>query len=107
MALLALWTGGDSPRPAGTSGEAAGQAIQGLQGGIPKSPPFLAGFPILFHRTIDYRPREGAGVAADLDADGRVELVVSIPSGLVTVIRPDGTRAPGWPRTFERLPQPA
>jgi hypothetical protein len=83
------------------------EANKAPRAGIPKSPPYLSGFPILFFRPTDYRPREGAVAAVDLDADGRVELVVSVPSGIVTVIRPDGTRADGWPRTFVQLPQPA
>ena len=64
------------------------------------------GFPIPFPRTTDYRPRLGATVAADLDHDGRQELVASIPSGVITVIGREGTR-PGWPQTFGGYPWPA
>ncbi|MFQ5878182.1 MAG: FG-GAP repeat domain-containing protein [Acidobacteriota bacterium] len=78
-----------------------------LPGSIPRSPPQVTGFPIPFHRPVDFRERRGGVLAADLDADGRVELVVSVPSGVVTLLGPDGTVAPGWPRTFQDLPQPA
>jgi hypothetical protein len=78
-----------------------------LPGTIPKAPRFLAGFPIPFPRTVDFRPRQGSVVAADIDRDGRKDLVVSVPSGQVLVLRQDGTRAPGWPRTFDNLTQPA
>ncbi len=88
-------------------GETARAAPKELPGQIPRAPAYVAGFPIPFHRTADYRPRDGAVVAADLDRDGIVELVVQVPSGVITILRPDGTRLPGWPRTFETLPQPA
>ncbi len=78
-----------------------------LQGQIPKAPPFVAGFPIPFFRTADYRPRQGSVLAADIDLDGRNDLVVQIPNGQIVVVGPDGTRLPGWPRTFDELPQPA
>ncbi|OLD64935.1 MAG: hypothetical protein AUI47_03625 [Acidobacteria bacterium 13_1_40CM_2_68_5] len=78
-----------------------------LQGSVPKAPAFAAGFPIPFWRTVDFRPRQGSVVAADLNGDGRHELVVSVPNGQVVVFHPDGSRIPGWPRTFETLTQPA
>ncbi len=93
--------------PPGGGPSQAGQVGGALQGQIPKSPPFLDGFPIPFHRTTDYRPQEGALLASDLDGDGGLELVVSIPAGLVTVIHRGGIPALGWPRTFDHLPQPA
>ena len=78
-----------------------------LQGSVPKAPAFAAGFPIPFWRTVDFRPRQGSVVAADLDRDGRRDLVVSVPNGQVVVFRSDGSRVPGWPRTFDNLTQPA
>ncbi|HEU4403107.1 MAG TPA: VCBS repeat-containing protein, partial [Candidatus Polarisedimenticolia bacterium] len=99
VALALLLTGGPSP--------GAATIDHRLPGRIPKSPPSVPGFPILFHRPTDYRPREGSVVAADLDGDGRSELVVTVPSGLVIALRSDGTPLPGWPRTFDDLPQPA
>jgi hypothetical protein len=81
----------------------------GLTGAAPPLkllPPYVAGFPLLFPRTVDTRPRDGALVAADLDHDGRSELVAAIPSGVVTVAGNGGTR-PGWPRRLNDLPQPA
>ena len=69
-------------------------------------PPYVAGFPLLFPRPVDTRPRDGALVAADLDHDGRGELVAAIPAGVVTVAGDGGTRS-GWPRRFSDLPQPA
>lgn len=89
----------------GTAG--AAQPADNLPGSIPKAPPLVAGFPIPFFRTVDYRPRLGSLAARDLDGDGHGELIVLVPSGLVAVIGSDGSRAPGWPRTFEDLPQPA
>src|SRR5262249_44048432 len=85
----------------------AGTTDTGLPGSIPKAPRFLAGFPIPFPRTVDFRPRQGSVIAADIDRDGRKDLVVSIPSGQVLVLGPDGARLPGWPRTFDSLTQPA
>jgi len=70
-------------------------------------PPYAPGFPHLFPRTADIRPREGALVAADLDHDGSVELIASVPSGVVTVIGRNGGARAGWPRHFGALPQPA
>src|SRR6185295_4081688 len=80
-----------------------------LPGSIAKAPAYVAGFPIPFPRTVDIRPRQGSVVAADLDADGRQELVVSIPSGQILVLRTDGFHVPvpGWTRTFDDLEQPA
>jgi hypothetical protein len=86
---------------------AAAQSSDGLPGTVPKAPPYVSGFPIPFFRTTDYRDRMGSVVAADLERDGRTDLVVAVPSGLITVIGPNGERRPGWPRTFESLPQPA
>jgi len=85
----------------------AAQPADNLPGSIPKAPAMVSGFPIPFFRTVDYRPRLGSLAGADLDGDGHNELIVLVPSGLVTVIRSDGSRAPGWPRTFDLLPQPA
>ena len=78
-----------------------------LPGTVPHAPPYVMGFPIPFPQTVDYRPRQGSILAADVDRDGRRDLVVSIPSGQILVLRNDGTRLPGWPRTFMDLPQPA
>ncbi len=82
-------------------------AASGLPGQIPKSPPYVAGFPIAFPAAADYRPREGSVTVADLDGDGKPELVVSLPTGVLSVLRADGSPAPGWPRSFADLPQPA
>lgn len=92
--------------PSGNPPE-AGPVEARLPGLIPKAPPFAPGFPIPFFRTVDFRPRQGSVVAADIDLDGRSDLVVSIPNGQIVVVGPDGTRVPGWPRTFDDLPQPA
>jgi hypothetical protein len=92
--------------PSGTPPNAA-PAESSLPGSIPQAPSYAAGFPIPFFQTVDYRPRQGSVLAADIDKDGRRDLVVSVPNGQVLVLRPDGTRLPGWPRTFDDLPQPA
>jgi hypothetical protein len=78
-----------------------------MPGQIPKSPDLVSGYPIPFPATSDLRLRPGGLLPADLDRDGRSELVLSIPSGLVAVLEPNGSFLPGWPRTFEMLPQPA
>jgi VCBS repeat protein len=69
-------------------------------------PAYAPGFPLLFPRPVDIRPREGSVVAADLDRDGRSELIASIPSGVLVVIEEGGTMRPGWPRRFPGWPQP-
>jgi len=100
------------------SSSAASKTGRALPGQIPKTPPALAGFPIPFHRTTDYRPREGKVLAADLEHDGNVDLVLSLPAGILDVIRSNGTEAPGWPHVLfgadldgdgvpDPLPQPA
>ena len=78
-----------------------------LQGSIPKTPAYLPGFPIPYPRTVDYRPRQGAVIAADIDRDGRMDLVVSLPSGQVLVLHPGLPQVLGWRRVFDDLPQPA
>jgi len=95
----------------GTPTPLAGGPSRRLPGRIPKSPPYVAGFPIPFPRPSDYRARQGSVVSIDLGKEGGTGLVVSITSGLVTLLRPDESGvihpAAGWPRTFDALPQPA
>jgi VCBS repeat protein len=83
------------------------QADPHLQGSVPKAPPYVLGYPRWFPQTVDFRPRQGGVVAADIDGDGRKDLVVSVPSGVILVVHPDGTLFTGWPRTFGVLTQPA
>ncbi len=78
-----------------------------LPGGIPKAPSLVEGYPIPFPQTTDYRSGQGGLLARDLDGDGEPELILAIPSGLVSALRLDGSPLPGWPRTFEDVPQPA
>src|SRR5262245_46143755 len=89
-------------RPILRSLAAAAILVCGLaatQGAGPHAPPgYAAGFPHLFPRPTDNRPRGGALVTADLDHDGRPVLVASVPAGLVTVVGADGQVRPGWPR---------
>lgn len=70
-------------------------------------PAYAPGFPILFPRPVDIRPREGAVAAADLDGDGQAELIASVPSGALVAVGAGGAMLPGWPRRFDRLPPPA
>jgi FG-GAP-like repeat len=83
------------------------QSDPSLPGGVPKAPPYLAGFPKWFPQTDDYRNRQGAVVLADIDGDGRKDLVVSVPTGQIQVLDRQGTLLPGWPRGFPELAQPA
>jgi len=69
-------------------------------------PSYAPGFPLLFPRPVDIRPREGSVVAADLDRDGRPELIASVPSGVLVVLGEGGVMRPGWPRRFQEWPQP-
>src|SRR5512145_2031254 len=70
-------------------------------------PSYAPGFPLLFPSYDDTRRREGAVVAADLDRDGRPELVASVADGVLAVVGEGGAMRPGWPRTFHEWPQPA
>ena len=85
----------------------AGAANLELPGQIPKAPPLVEGYPIPFPQTTEFRSEQGGLLATDLDGDGTRELVISISTGLVAVLNLDGSYRPGWPRTFEDLPQPA
>ncbi len=69
-------------------------------------PSYAPGYPMLFPRPVEIRPRSGSLVAADLDRDGRTELVAAIPAGLITLIEAGVVRG-GWPRRFTDLPSPA
>jgi len=81
--------------------------LKQMPGQVPKRPPYVSGFPIPFHRMVDYRPLQGSVVAADLEKTGHPDLVVSLTTGMITVVRADGSTPPGWPRLFDQLPQPA
>ncbi|MCZ6696710.1 MAG: VCBS repeat-containing protein [Acidobacteria bacterium] len=85
----------------------AGAAKQKLPGQIPNAPKLVEGYPIPFPQTTTFRSEQGGLLATDLDGDGEHELVLSISTGLVAVLNLDGSYRPGWPRTFEDLPQPA
>jgi hypothetical protein len=78
-----------------------------LPGQIPKSPDLVSGYPIPFPQTSDLRLRPGGLLSFDIEPDGVPALALSVPSGLVAVLRSDGSLMPGWRRTFEMLPQPA
>ncbi len=84
-----------------------GAATLELPGQIPKAPDLVEGYPIPFAQTSQFRSEQGGLLATDLDGDGKRELVLSIATGLVAVLNLDGSFRPGWPRTFEELPQPA
>ena len=85
----------------------AGAAKLELPGQIPKAPDFVEGYPIPFAQTSQFRSEQGGLLATDLDGDGKREMVLSIATGLIAVLNLDGSFRPGWPRTFEDLPQPA
>ena len=79
----------------------------GLAGGPARpTPPPAPGFPIPIPRTVDYRGLWGSTQAADLDHDGRAELLASIPSGVILLIDRGGTVVPGWSPSLSDLPGP-
>lgn len=82
----------------------AGSAIPAS--GARTLPTYAPGYPMLFPRPVEIRPRGGSLLAVDLDHDGRRELVATIPAGLITVVDAGVVRS-GWPRAFNDLPQPA
>lgn len=80
------------------AGEAiiAGHAATNPLGGAP--PISMPGWPIMLpvHPTVNFAPTRGLAFA-DLDRDGRMEIIRSNTDSLVYVFRLDGTAFPGWP----------
>ncbi len=46
----------------------------------------------------------GAPAIADLDGDGKPEIVVTSYAGTVYVVESDGSQRPGWPKRMPRIP---
>ncbi len=71
--------------------------VAGQTGGVHAAPPAQSGFPVLL-------PGMGfAPVVGDIDADGRLEIVLRVydeddPNNYVYVLRDDGSNYPGWPK---------
>jgi len=81
--------------------------LKQMPGQVPKRPPYVGGFPIPFHRMVDYRPLQGSVVAADLEKTGHPDLVVSLtnrPDHRRARRRLDASRLAGL---SSQLPQPA
>ena len=53
-------------------------------------------------------PSDGAGspALADIDGDGKPELIIATSDGWVHAFKPDGSEAPGWPVHVGRIPLP-
>lgn len=97
-------------RAAGRSGAFLALATASLAGSLASglarpTPPPAPGFPIPIPRTVDYRGLWGSTQAADLDHDGRAELLASIPSGVFLLIDRGGV-VTGWSPSLSDLPSP-
>jgi MYXO-CTERM domain-containing protein len=64
-----------------------------------KDPDLLAGWPIFLAASGESSPK-----IADLDGDGKNELILAESSGFVHALRADGTELAGWPVKVELLP---
>ncbi len=75
------------------------------QGGTPLAGPVLMkGWPKTVGGTRGFAPQRGL-VFADLDQDGRMEVIRSSTNGMVYVWRYDGSSFPGWPRSVTGMGQ--
>jgi len=61
------------------------------------TPTLLPGWPKTIVTHSSFHPTRNV-TFADLDADGRMEIVRPSTDGMVYVFRPDGTALPGWPQ---------
>lgn len=66
---------------------------------VHEDPDLLAGFPRRLGVSGDMSP-----AFADLDGDGRDELIIGDTSGMLHAYRPDGTDITGWPVPIDPMP---
>jgi hypothetical protein len=66
--------------------------------------PLLPGWPVRVPCHPNFSPSRGAALA-DLDDDGKLEVICGSTSGQLYVWRYDGTAYPGWPRTLSGMNQ--
>src|SRR5262249_42068343 len=84
-------------------GYAYGWRVAATANGVPQP---LPGWPVF----LAAQGARSGPVAADVDGDGRPEIVTVALDGGVRILRADGTAAPGWPRMtggFGMGPTPA
>ncbi|UCG44162.1 MAG: VCBS repeat-containing protein [candidate division WOR-3 bacterium] len=66
--------------------------------------PLMPGWPVRVPCHPNFSPSRGAALA-DLDGDGRLEVICGSTSGRLYVWRYDGTPFPGWPRSLSAMNQ--
>lgn len=66
---------------------------------VHEDPDIMPGFP----KRLGVSGEMSAGFA-DLDGDGRDEMVIGDSSGLLHAYRPDGTEIAGWPAAIDQMP---
>lgn len=104
LALAAQLAAAQDLRISDAGAQVAGQSlVTAVSGGAspqpgPAAAVLMPGWPVTITTHPNFHPNRNVTLA-DLDGDGRLEIIRPSTDGSVQVFRFDGTPQPGWPRT--------